>query len=160
MKRRDFLKISIILPIYGCAKTEKEKIPSYLLCAEAIAEALFPQGRPFNVDVKKTDFIKRMEKTLKIMPSNEASLMKVGLTIIEYMPRYFSFHFKRLSELSIEDRRKYLLGWEESAISLKRIAFKGIKQIICLVYGSLPEVKKEIAFAYPCGSYGRTIWEE
>jgi len=160
MKRRDFLKISAILPLSGCVKIEKKEIPSYLLSAEAIAEALFPAGTPFNVDVKKTDFVRRMEKTLKIMPSRESSLMKVGLTILEYMPRYFSFHFKKLSELSIEERKKYLLGWEESTISLKRIAFKGMKQIICLVYGSLPEVKKEIAFAYPCGSYGRTIWEE
>jgi len=160
MKRRDFLKISLILPAFECAKTEGKKLPSYLLCAEAIAEALFPEGRPFNVDVKKTDFIKRMEKSLKVMPQYESFLLKAGLTMIEYMPRYFSFHFKRLSELSLEDRRKYLLGWEESTISLKRIAFKGIKQIICLVYGSLPEVKKEINFAYPCGSYGRTIWEE
>ncbi len=160
MKRREFLKISFLLPTFSCAKHTEHEIPAYLLSAFAITGALFPEGKPFNVDLKKTEFLKRMDKTLKIMPQRESFLMKTGLTIIEYMPKYFSFHFKRLSDLDIEERRKYLLGWEESSIFLKRIVFKGIKQIICLVYGSLPEVKKEIAFAYPCGSYGRTIWEE
>lgn len=160
MKRRDFLQIPILFSIANCVRTEGGKIPPYHRSALAIAEALFPPGRPFNVDVKKTDFLRRMEKTLKIMPSRESSLMKIGLSLLEYIPLYFSFHFKKLSELSVEERRRYLLGWEESTISLKRTAFKGMKQIICLVYGSLPEVKAEIAFAYPCGSQGRSIWEE
>lgn len=160
MKRRDFIKSAALLPLFGCEKSASEEMTVPVRSALAIAEALFPPGKPFNVDVKNTDFARRMKKTLKILPPKESFLMKAGLTLIEYMPKYFSFHFKRLSSLSIEERKNYLRGWEESVLTFKRIAFKGIKQIICLVYGSLPEVKKEIGFAYPCGSNGRTLWEE
>lgn len=156
MERREFIKSIIILT--GSAYLPEGKNASTAKIAEKIAEATFPPS-VYGVDITKTDFLRRFSILLEEMPFPYKTLTKIGFILVEYSP-ILSFYFKRLSKLSIPERREVLKNWEESSFILKKNIFYGLKTLICGVYYSLPEVRGAMNFSYPCYSSGKTIWEE
>jgi len=126
----------------------------------AIAEAIFPEGRGFNLSIMRKEFIERMKIFKNNLIPVKKIQMKVGLFILQYFPLFFSFHLKKLTSMDINERREYLKSWENSIFYLKRLIFKGIKMFICLVYFSFEEIKAELSYRVPCPISGKPIWEE
>src|SRR4030042_1544227 len=76
--------------------------------------------------------------------------MKVGLPLgrylLEFGPLIFQGSLLPFSRMKLENRDRYLQGWVDSKIGLRRDLVKGMKALCLPAYYSNPEVMAHIGF--------------
>ena len=80
------------------------------------------------------------------LPSHMKYLFPLGLYLLEYGTLIFAFNPVPFSRMSAESRDKYMRGWMESKIPLRRDLIKGMKAIAMTGYYANPEVMKHIGY--------------
>lgn len=70
----------------------------------------------------------------------------IGLMLLEYGTFIFHGSARTFSGLSAESREKYVQGWINSRLGVRRDLIKGVKGVCLTAYYSHPEVMKHIGY--------------
>jgi hypothetical protein len=112
----------------------------------ALSETIKPRKPGFDPAID--DYILEVaDAFIGALPSHMKILMPLGLRLLNLAALVFMFpKFRTFVGLSPEDREKYVLGWMESSIALRRDLIKGFKAIVMTGYYAHPEVMAHIGY--------------
>ncbi len=71
------------------------------------------------------------------------------LALLESGTRYFFFSWWPFSDLSPDQRRRYLLDWENSTIDLRRQAYQALRMLVFFYYYSQDATWKALGYDGP-----------
>ena len=112
----------------------------------ALAETMKPRKPDFDPPIDD-DMLKVADHFLGALPSHMKVLMPMGLRLLEYATLIFMFPtLKFFSAMSKEQREKYIRGWMESSVPLRRDLIKGFKAIVMTGYYAHPIVCEHLGY--------------
>ncbi len=159
--RRDFLKRSltgtILLASAGflsrCTGGRPEPAPgmTFLSLQElktltAFTETVLP-GAETSGPVRSVSF--RIDREVSQWSARNQSQLRSLLSLVESGTRYFFFSWWRFSDLSLDERRRYLLEWERSTIDLRREAYQVLRMMAFFYYYSQDATWQAIGYDGP-----------
>jgi len=112
---------------------------------KALIETLKPRKPGFDPPAEE-QMLKVADDFIGALPSHMKILFPLGLRLLEYGTLIFVPSPIPFSRMSLESRDKYIKGWIESKISLRRDLIKGMKAIAMTGYYAHPEVMKHIGY--------------
>jgi len=71
------------------------------------------------------------------------------LTVFEYGAPLLGPVFKRFTQMSSEEKDRYLSGWERSSLAFKRMGFQALKRTALSAYYGSPESWPSIGYRGP-----------
>jgi len=111
----------------------------------ALIQTLKPRKPDFDPPIE--DYLMEIaDNFMAALPSHMKILLPLGLYLLEFGTIIFVPTVVPFSKLSLEKRDKYLKGWSESKIPLRRDLIKGLKAICMIGYYAHPEVMKHIGY--------------
>jgi len=111
----------------------------------ALIETLKPRKPDF--DPPAEEFMLQVaDDFIGALPSHMKLLFPLGLRLLEFGTIIFAPSIIPFSRMSLLKREKYVRGWMESKISLRRDLIKGMKAIAMTGYYAHPEVMKHIGY--------------
>lgn len=105
---------------------------------------------PDRADLPAPDSCGALEATLKFMrsmPTPTVERMAALLAVFEAAPIALGPKRKRLSELSLAERRAFLASWPDSKIPQQRAAFHAIKTVCMMGYWSRAQTWSAIGYS-------------
>ncbi len=78
----------------------------------------------------------RIDREVSQWSARNQSQARSLLALVENGTRYFFFGWWPFSDLSVEERRRYLLEWESSTIDLRRQAYQALRMMAFFYYYS------------------------
>jgi len=108
--------------------TEKE----YRVLKGAVERIVPETERPPNLDLAL-----KIDQVLAICRKELTRDLKLLLFLLEYGTPILGFKFKRFTQMSPEEKDRYLSSWERSAFPFKRTGFQALKRsALAAFYGS------------------------
>ena len=99
----------------------------------AIADRIVPEAS----DCYKMDIAQKIDTTLSRVPKHIGQEFKLLLLVFEYGAPLLGFIPKKFTGMSLEEKDRYLAGWEQSEFAFKRMGFQAIKRTsLAVFYGS------------------------
>ena len=114
---------------------------------QAAAEATFPAGGEVSPSYSEARVVEYCDDYIGWLSPSQRILIRLLLVLFEHATLVFMPSFRRMSSLSVEDRVKYLDGWDQSPIYLRRMAFQSLRAILCMAYLADDEVNRQIGNA-------------
>jgi hypothetical protein len=114
----------------------------------ALIEVIMPRGGPFDLEVQD-EMMSYVEEMLPYLPPLIRSAFPYGLLLLEYGTLPLAAKARSFSKLPLDQRERYIEGWMESRLFLRREMIKGIKALAVLAYFEHPEVKRRLGFMPP-----------
>lgn len=111
----------------------------------ALIETLKPRKPGFDPQIED-ELLKVADDFIGALPSHMKILFPLGLRLLEYGTLIFVPSPIPFSRMSLASREKYIRGWMESKIALRRDLIKGMKAIAMTGYYAHPEVMKHIGY--------------
>jgi len=112
----------------------------------AIGEALLPPGGAIPISAEEANVPEFIDNYVATVPKLTGRLMLMLFFLMEHATYFFAFTTRRLSEMDVEERIKYLEGWEDSSLYPRRLAFTGLRAIYGMAYLGHPEVEAAMGF--------------
>lgn len=85
----------------------------------------------------KMDVAQQIDSTLTRVPEHIGQEFKLLLLVFEYGAPLLGFIPKKFTGMSLEEKDRYLAGWEQSELAFKRMGFQAIKRTsLAVFYGS------------------------
>jgi hypothetical protein len=105
----------------------------------AAADALLPDPGPFPHH-RDLGTVLKIDHELAQWDAVRSKDIPLLLQLFEHGPLLFGHGFSRFSNLGRKQQRRYLAGWGESAILLRRSGFMAFKGLVAFYYFSDPAV--------------------
>lgn len=100
---------------------------------QAAVERIVPEAGSF----PGLNLALKIDQVLSICRKELARDLKLLLFLLEYGTPILGFKFKRFTQMSPEEKDRYLFSWEHSALPFKRTGFQAIKRsALAAFYGS------------------------
>lgn len=117
-----------------------------LRTVSAFSEVVLPRGDKTGA-AESVPF--RIDRELSQWSSGNQSQVRSLLALVENGTRYFLFSWWSFSDLSLDERRHYLLEWENSTIELRRQAYQVLRMMAFFYYYSQDATWKAIDYDGP-----------
>lgn len=111
----------------------------------ALIEVIKPRRAGFDLPLED-EMLEFLDKFYAFFPFHMKIGFPAGLLLLEYGTFIFAFKLRPFSKLSLEERTKYVWGWMESRIGLRRDLIKGVKGVCLTAFYSQPAVMKHINY--------------
>ena len=111
---------------------------------KAAAEATFPAGGEVSPSYSEARVVEYCDDYIGWLSPSQRILIRLLLVLFEHSTLLFVPSLRRMSSLSVEDRIKYLDGWDQSPLYLRRMAFQSLRAILCMAYLADDEVNRQI----------------
>ncbi|MDP8256848.1 MAG: GMC family oxidoreductase N-terminal domain-containing protein [Candidatus Alcyoniella australis] len=121
------------------------------LIVEAIGEAMLPEGGAISPSAKQAGVLKYIDEYIVKIAPFYAFGIKALLVMLEQATLIFVPSWRRFSQLSVEERQRYLAGWEESKLYLRRTMFTSVRALFSMGYLDDAEVQKQMGVYRPEG---------
>lgn len=108
----------------------------------AIGEALLPEGGDIPFSAEQAEVPRFVDNYLDGVPTLTRRLIYMLFFLMEHATYIFAFTTRRLSEMDVNARVRYLEGWENSRLYARRLAFTSLRAIYGMAYLAHPEVEK------------------
>jgi len=108
----------------------------------AIGEALMPEGGDIPPSAEQAGVPEFVDDYLDGVPTLTRRLIHMLFFLMEHATYFFAFTTRRLSEMDVKARIRYLEGWENSRFYARRLAFTSLRAIYGMAYLAHPEVEK------------------
>jgi len=112
----------------------------------AFCQAILP-GPETSTAVQKVPY--RIDQEVRHWEAKNQAEVKSLLALIENGTRYFFFSWDRFKALSLEDRRRYLRGWETSRFDFRRQALAALRMLAVFYYYAQDETWSAIGYDGP-----------
>lgn len=107
--------------------------PPELRTITALSQAVLP-GR--GTDAAAQAVPARIDREVSHWSAGSQSQVRSLLALLENGTRYFFFSWRTFSDLPLDERRRYLLEWENSTIELRRQAYQALRMMAFFYYYS------------------------
>ena len=97
-----------------------------------------PESVPFRIDREVCQWSLRNQSQVRSL-----------LALLENGTRYFLFSWWPFSDLSLDERRRYLLEWQNSTIDLRRQAYQVLRMMVFFYYYSQDTTWKAVGYDGP-----------
>lgn len=117
--------------------------------AEEILKALIKVVKPRKqgFDLPLEDYILNfVDEFVAYLPAHMKLLFPVGLYLLEFATIIFHKTIKPFTALPPEEQEKYIRGWTESKIPLRRDLIKGVKGLCAAGFYAHPDVQAHIGY--------------
>ena len=111
----------------------------------ALIEAVKPRKPGFDPPVEE-EMLEFADTFYSYFPWHMKVGLPLGLYLLEFGPLIFQGSLLPFSRMKLDDRDRYLQGWVDSKIGLRRDLVKGMKALCLPAYYSNPEVMAHIGF--------------
>ena len=110
----------------------------------AAAQATFPKGGEVSPSYAEARVVEYCDGYVGWLAPSQRTLIKLLLILFEHATLLFVPSFRRMSSLPLDEQVKYLDGWDQSPLYLRRMAFQSIRAILCMAYLADDEVNRQI----------------
>jgi hypothetical protein len=151
MKRREFIKKTGYAGVIMGFPKPKQKIPASakrIAVIRKLVRIIVPQSEEIPVDPEKIGLPQKIENFISSQIFFIKEMMRAALKVLEYIP-YFTFKFKRFSDLPDEEAEKIFVSLRESRFTPLKGIYLAMKSIINFMYYSSPEVWNYIGYEGP-----------
>ncbi len=114
------------------------------------AEALLPNNVGTPLPATEDNLILPVEDYLRKMGPTSLRGFGFLLNVIEYGALIFLPRFKTFSNLSEEQRIRYLEGWEKSRLSFRRFSLVAVKMLVTMVFLNDNEIRTALGYDTAC----------
>jgi hypothetical protein len=111
----------------------------------ALIEVAKPRRPDFDLPLED-EMLEFLDGFVKYFPPHMKILFPLGLLLLEYGTFIFMGRLKPFSKLPLEEREKYVQGWVESKIPLRRDLIKGVKGLCVASFYSNHQVMDHIGY--------------
>lgn len=111
----------------------------------ALAEVVMPRGKNFNLDLNDYS-VDIIDRYVGYFPPHLKLGFPLGLMLLEFGPILYMRRFRRFSNMSLEDREKYVELWVDSNSAARRDLIKGVKGLVLVAFYSHPSVMEYIGY--------------
>ncbi|GEM_PF-1191513 len=113
--------------------------------ARALIEVAKPRKAEFNLPLED-QMLEFLDDFVRYFPVHMKILFPLGLLLLEYGTFIFAGKLKPFSRLSLEERDRYVRGWVESRIPIRRDLIKGVKGLCVASFYSDHQVMDHIGY--------------
>ncbi len=111
----------------------------------ALVEVVKPRKPEFDIPVE--DFmLDFLDNFYAHFPFHMKIGFPLGLYLLEYGTIVFGAGLRPFSSMSMPDREKYVSGWVNSGMAIRRDLIKGVKGVCLTAFYSHPEVMEHIGY--------------
>jgi len=111
----------------------------------ALVEVVKPRKPGFDLPVED-EIVDFADLFVGYMPWHLKTAFPLGIYLLEYGTLIFHGTLRPFSRLSLEERERYVKGWVDSKISLRRDFIKGMRALCLPAYYSIPEVMARLGY--------------
>jgi|GEM_PF-1759021 len=116
----------------------------------AFTETLLPPDVGTPLQPTEDNFLRPAERFLAAMGAESLRGFVMLILLFEYAALVFYPRFKTFTRLNPEQRERYMYGWENSRISLKRQVFIILKFFVSFVFLSNREIQASLGYDPEC----------
>ncbi len=114
----------------------------------ALIEVVKPRKPEFDPPVED-HMLEFLDEFYSYFPFHLKIAFPLGLVLLEYATIIFAGSLKPFSAMDLEKRDKYVSGWVNSSLMLRRDLIKGVKGVCLTAYYAHPDVMAHIGFDLP-----------
>lgn len=118
---------------------------------DAAAEAIFPAGSAIPLSGLEAELPGYADSFLSVLPRGLRFQVRAMFLLFEQATLFFPAPglsgFRRFSSLTPEQRRAVLVGWSESRLFLRRLAFTALRAVLTMGYLGHPRAMRAIDVA-------------
>jgi len=111
----------------------------------ALIEVVKPKKPGFDLPLED-EMVEFLDKFYAFFPFHMKLGFPAGLLLLEYGTFIFAFKLRPFSRLSLAERKRYVEGWVDSSISLRRDLIKGVKGVCLTAFYAQPAVMAHIGY--------------
>jgi hypothetical protein len=111
---------------------------------KAAAQATFPAGGEISPSFSEAKVVEYCDDYVGWLSPSQRVLIRLLLVLFEHATLVFVPSFRRMSSMSVTEQVKYLDGWDQSPLYLRRMAFQSLRAILCMAYLADDEVNRQI----------------
>ncbi|MEE9608996.1 MAG: hypothetical protein V3U03_14750 [Myxococcota bacterium] len=114
-----------------------------------IMERVVETGLPDAPRVRDTRAVATVDALCHTLPPGVSGQLPLALRLFEYGPLLFDLQFSRFTRMSDEQKDASLEAWMTSRLSVRRMAFTGVRNLCFFGYYSQDETWPLIGYAGP-----------
>lgn len=127
----------------------------------AAAAVTFPKGGEISPSYAEAKVVEYCDEYIMWLPQGQRFLIRLLCILFEHATIVFGpKRLKRFTALSLEDQTKYLDGWDQSPVYLRRMAFQSLRAILCMAYLADDEVNRQIGNKRNSGCAANAVVKE
>jgi hypothetical protein len=111
----------------------------------ALIEVIKPRKPGFDLPLED-EMITFLDQFYAFFPFHMKLGFPMGLLLLEYGTFIFALKLRPFSKLSMTERKKYVEGWMNSRLGLRRDLIKGVKGVCLTAFYSQPAVMEHIGY--------------
>jgi hypothetical protein len=119
--------------------------PRCRLIIRALVEVVKPRKPDFDLPVED-EIVAFADLFVGYMPWHLKTAFPLGISLLEYGTLIFQGTLRPFSRLLLAERERYVQGWVDSKISLRRDLIKGMKTLGLSCYYADPEVMAHLGY--------------
>lgn len=122
----------------------------------SICDALFPgdAGVPPLPNAVDIGIVSDFDRYLAGLPEQPSKMLRALLHLIDDAALMSGLGFKRFHKRERDDREEILRAWDNSDVTVRRSAFRGLKFSLSISYCNHPRVLDVMGMHYTCGGVG------
>lgn len=121
-------------------------LPNFALrTVRSLIDVAKPRKPEFDLPIEDS-MVEFLDGFVKYFPVHMKILFPMGLLLLEYGAPFFAGKLKRFSSMTFEEKDKYVQGWVESKIPIRRDLIKGVKGLCVASFYSHHEAMEHIGY--------------
>jgi hypothetical protein len=124
----------------------------------AAAEVTFPKGGEVAPSYADAKVVAYCDQYIMWLPQSHRVLIRLLCILFEHATLVFGPKpWRRFTALSLADQTRYLDGWDQSPLYLRRMAFQSLRAILCMAYLADDEVNRQFGNIRPANCEANAI---
>lgn len=136
---------------YSYPRTYSHVTAKEAVIIAALAETIIGLENPFGISPESVDTVGAVNNFIQANSPLERGEIRILINAVEHVLPALGRHFKKFSELSVQERASLLESLNNSKRDIPKLIVRAVKTIVCFGYFNTPQVHEALGLKNWCG---------